>query len=79
MEFMPKKQEITKSKGLAIFLAWAMQLHLLYLGRPGEFFKRTLIGITIIGVPYWAYWWIHDIFALATGRMNQDIHGVPLR
>ena len=36
MEYMPKEKEQTKSKWLALFLAWACQLHLLYLGRPGE-------------------------------------------
>ncbi|HIU33713.1 MAG TPA: hypothetical protein IAB02_04045 [Candidatus Pullichristensenella excrementigallinarum] len=79
MEYMPKEKEQTKSKWLALFLAWACQLHLLYLGRPGEFFKRTLIGITLIGTLPWAYWWIRDIFQIATGKINQDANGVPLR
>lgn len=79
MVFTLEKKEKTKSKGLAIFLAWAFQLHLLYLGRPGEFFKRTLMGITLVGVPLWACWWVHDIIAITGGSINQDAHGVPLR
>ena len=79
MEYMPKEKEKTKSKWLAFFLAWACQLHLLYLGKPGEFFKRTLIGITLIGIIPWAYWWIRDMVQIATGKIHEDANGVPLR
>lgn len=64
---------------VGVFLAWACQLHLLYLGRPGEFFKRTLIGITLIGIIPWAYWWIRDMVQIATGKIREDANGVPLR
>ena len=79
MEYMPKKPERTKSKWLAFFLAWACQLHLVYLGRTGEFFKRTLIGVTLVGLIPWMYWWIRDMVQIATGAINADANGVPLR
>ena len=79
MDYMPKETEKTKSKWLAVFLAWACQLHLIYLGYPGEFLKRTLIGITIIGIIPYVYWTIKDICALATGKISSDANGVPLR
>ncbi len=48
MQYMPIEQE-TRSKKLALFLAWDYQMHLLYLGYTGEFIKRTLILLTISG------------------------------
>ena len=79
MEYQQKSKRQTKSKWLAVFLAWACQLHLLYLGYPRTFIKRTLIGITLIGIIPWAYWWLRDIILLASGSINQDAKGIPLR
>ena len=78
MQYMPIEQE-TRSKKLALFLAWDYQMHLLYLGYTGEFIKRTLILLTIIGSPVWVYWWIRDMIWIAKGKINCDKKGVPLK
>ena len=49
------------------------------LGTAWRILKRTLIGMTLIGIIPWAYWWMKNICALVTGRISPDANGIPLR
>lgn len=79
MEFMPKKQGENQVQGACDFSRVGHAAASFVSGPARGVFQTHADRDyhhrgAVLGVL-----WIHDIFALATGRMNQDIHGVPLQ